>query len=50
MEGRTIICPHCKKTIDIELAIQNVQKLELGIGIRVKKPPAEKEKPKKKEK
>ncbi len=49
MEDRAIICPHCKKKVDIELAIQNVQKLELGIGIKVRKPQAEKEKSKNKE-
>ncbi len=53
MEDRAIICPHCKKKVDIELAIQNVQKLELGIGIKVRKvqaeTQAEKEKPKTKE-
>ncbi len=49
MNSRSIICPHCDKKVDIELAIQNVQKLELGIGIKVKKPQAEKEESEKKE-
>lgn len=48
MDDRKIECPHCKKKIDIELVLQNIQKLEMGIGIKVKKPGAEKEKSKKK--
>lgn len=48
MEDRTIMCPHCKKEIDIELVLQNIQKLEMGIGIKVRKPQAEKETSKKK--
>ncbi len=48
MEDRSIVCPHCKKNIDVELVLQNIQKLELGIGIKVRKSAEEKEKPEKK--
>jgi hypothetical protein len=48
MEERKIICPHCKKEMEVELVLQNIQKLEMGIGIKVKKPEAEKKSKKKK--
>jgi uncharacterized protein (UPF0212 family) len=44
MEERKVICPHCNKEINIELVLQNIQKLEMGIGIKVFKP-EEKKKP-----
>jgi hypothetical protein len=46
MEERKIICPYCKKEMEIELVLQNIQKLEMGIGIKVRKPKEEKEKSK----
>lgn len=48
MKGRKIKCPHCDNEIDIELILQNIQKLEMGIAIKVMNVKKEKEKPKKK--
>jgi uncharacterized protein (UPF0212 family) len=48
MEERKIICPHCKKEMEVELVLQNIQKLEMGIGIKVRKAEAEKKSKKKK--
>ncbi len=48
MEGRKIKCPHCDEDIEIELILQNIQKLEMGIAIKVRNVKKEKEKPKKK--
>ncbi len=44
MEERIVACPHCGKEMNIELAIQNVEKIELGIGIRVSKTAEEEKK------
>ncbi len=49
MEERKIACPHCGEEMKIELQIQNIEKIELGIGIKVfKKKEEEKKKPAKK--
>lgn len=47
MEERKIACPHCGKEMNIELVIQNIEKIEMGVGIKVFK---EKEEEKKKAK
>jgi uncharacterized protein (UPF0212 family) len=44
MEERKVTCPHCKKEMNIELMIQNIQKIEMGIGIKVSKPKEEEKK------
>lgn len=44
MEERKIACPHCGKEMNIELVLQNIEKLELGIGIKVFKPKEEEKK------
>ena len=48
MEQRKIKCPHCEKEMDIELVIQNIEKIEMGVGIKVTKPEAGKKATKKK--
>lgn len=49
MEERKIACPHCGEEMKIELQIQNIEKIELGIGIKVfKKKEEEKKKTSKK--
>jgi uncharacterized protein (UPF0212 family) len=50
MEERKVICPHCGKDINIELVIQNVEKIELGIGMKVSKPAGEEKKKSEKKK
>jgi uncharacterized protein (UPF0212 family) len=35
MEERKIACPHCGEEMNIELQLQNIEKIELGIGIKV---------------
>jgi len=50
MEERKIKCPHCGEEMKIELAIQNIEKIELGIAIKVFKEKIEKKKPKKSKK
>lgn len=44
MEERKVSCPHCGKEMNIELALQNIEKIELGIGIKVSKPEEEEKK------
>jgi uncharacterized protein (UPF0212 family) len=48
MEERKIKCPHCEKEMNIELVIQNIEKIEMGVGIKVFKKDAGKKKPTKK--
>ena len=49
MEEKKIACPHCGEEMKIELQLQNIEKLELGIGIKVyKKKEEEKKKSSKK--
>ena len=50
MDERKIKCPHCDKDINIELMIQNIEKIELGVGIKVFKPKEEEKKKSEKKK
>ncbi len=50
MEGRKIACPHCGEEMNIELVIQNIEKIEMGVGIKVFKKKEEEKKASEKKK
>jgi len=42
MDGKKIVCPHCGKDVEVDVILQEIRSLELGIGLKVKNPPKEK--------
>lgn len=44
MQEKKVACPHCGKEMNVLLTLQNIEKIQVGIGIKVSKPAGEEKK------